>query len=160
MVVGFILIASASLLFTQVNSETDYLPIALILFVLGAGMGMSAPAIGALVMASVEKAYSGIASAIMNALRQTGMTLGIALLGTLMTHRAVNQLLHDDRLNSAMSSQEIERLIHSSSGSMPSLLVEQLTRSAFVSGFNVAMFGGAIVIMATLCLMMKNKVMK
>ena len=116
-------------------------------------------AIGALVMASVEKAYSGIASAIMNALRQTGMTLGIALLGTLMTHRAVSQLLHDDRLNSAMSSQEIERLIHSS-GSMPSLLVEQLMRSAFVSGFNVAMFGGAIVIMATLCLIMKNKVIK
>ena len=110
-------------------------------------------------MASVEKAYSGIASAIMNALRQTGMTLGIALLGTLMTHRAVSQLLHDDRLNSAMSSQEIERLIHSS-GSMPSLLVEQLMRSAFVSGFNVAMFGGAIVIMATLCLIMKNKVIK
>lgn len=159
MIVGFILIASASLLFTQVNSETHYLPIALILFILGAGMGMSTPAIGALVMASVEKAYSGIASAIMNALRQTGMTLGIALLGTLMTHRAVSQLLHDDRLNSAMSSQEIERLIHSS-GSMPSLLVEQLTRSAFVSGFNVAMFGGAIAIMATLCLIMKNKVIK
>ena len=37
MIVGFILIASASLLFTQVNSETHYLPIALILFILGAG---------------------------------------------------------------------------------------------------------------------------
>ncbi|WP_369308574.1 MFS transporter [Providencia rettgeri] len=159
MIVGFILIACASLLFTLVNSETHYLPIAIILFVLGAGMGISTPAIGALVMASVERAYSGIASAMMNALRQTGMTLGIALLGTLMTHRAVSQLLHDDRLNSLFSPQEIEHFIHRSAP-MPSLLIEQLTRSAFASGFNVAMFGGAIAIMATLCLMLKYKIAK
>lgn len=159
MIFGFILIALASLLLTRVNAETPYIPIALTLFILGAGMGMSTPAIGALVMASVEKAYSGIASAVMNALRQTGMTLGIALLGTLMTHRAVDQLLNDERLASVLSSQEIEQLINSSTA-MPSVFIEQITRSAFVSGFNVAMLGGAIAIMITLCLIAKHRLVK
>ncbi|MBP6122966.1 MFS transporter [Providencia sp.] len=156
MIVGFILIATASIMFTRVNSDTAYLPIAVILFILGAGMGMATPAISALVMASVEKSYSGIASAVMNALRQTGMTLGIALLGTLMTHRAVDVLLRDNRLVSIMSSQEIEQLVNGSAH-MPSTFIEQVTRSAFVSGFNLAMLGGAIAIMATLCLMMKKR---
>ncbi|HGN1704241.1 TPA: MFS transporter [Providencia rettgeri] len=156
MIFGFILIALSSLLLTRVNAQTAYLPIALVLFILGAGMGMSTPAIGALVMASIEKSYSGIASAVMNALRQTGMTLGIALLGTLMTHRAIDQLLQDDRLSAILSTQEIERLIQNSSV-MPSTFIEQITRSAFVSGFNLAMFGGAIAIIATLCLMVRNR---
>ena len=154
MILGFIFIAFASLLFTRVNSETAYPPIAVILFILGAGMGMSTPAIGALVMASVEKAYSGIASAVMNALRQTGMTLGIALLGTLMTQHAIGKLCHDDRLVGILSVQEIEQLIQTSSR-VPSLFIEQITRSAFVSGFNLAMLGGAMAILATLCLMVK-----
>lgn len=154
MILGFIFIAFASLLFTRVNSETAYPPIAVILFILGAGMGMSTPAIGALVMASVEKAYSGIASAVMNALRQTGMMLGIALLGTLMTQHAIGKLRHDDRLVGILSVQEIEQLIQTSSR-VPSLFIEQITRSAFVSGFNLAMLGGAMAILATLCLMVK-----
>ncbi len=156
MIIGFVLIATASIMFTRVNSDTAYLPIAVILFILGAGMGMATPAISALVMASVEKSYSGIASAVMNALRQTGMTLGIALLGTLMTHRAVDVLLRDNRLVSIMSSQEIEQLVNSSAR-IPSTFIEQVTRSAFVSGFNLAMLGGAIAIMATLCFMMKKR---
>ena len=156
MIFGFILIALASLLLTRVNAETPYIPIAITLFILGAGMGMSTPAIGALVMASVDKAYSGIASAVMNALRQTGMTLGIALLGTLMTHRAVEQLLQDDKLVGMLSTQEIKHLIQTSSA-MPSAFIEQVTRSAFVSGFNVAMLGGAVAIMITLCLMARYK---
>ncbi|WP_272664287.1 MFS transporter [Providencia sp. PROV174] len=156
MILGFILIALASLLLTRVNAETPYIPIAITLFILGAGMGMSTPAIGALVMASVDKAYSGIASAVMNALRQTGMTLGIALLGTLMTHRAVERLLQDDKLATMLSAQEIERLIQTSSV-MPSNFIEQVTRSAFVSGFNLAMLGSAIAIMMTLCLMARHK---
>lgn len=156
MILGFILIALASLLLTRVNTETPYIPIAITLFILGAGMGMSTPAIGALVMASVDKAYSGIASAVMNALRQTGMTLGIAFLGTLMTHRAVEQLLQDNKLAMMLSAQEIERLIQTSSV-MPSTFIEQATRSAFVSGFNLAMLGGAIAILITLCLMARNK---
>ena len=155
MVIGFLLIATASMLLTRVNSDTEYLPIAAILFIFGAGMGMATPAIGALVMASVEKAYSGIASAVMNALRQTGMTLGIALLGTLMTHRAIDQLMEDPQISRLLSEGEVDGLIKGSVAAS-SHFIEQATQSAFVSGFNLAMLGGAISIMLCLALMMKT----
>lgn len=73
-----------------------------------------------------------------------------------MTHRAVEQLLQDNKLAMMLSAQEIERLIQTSSV-MPSTFIEQATRSAFVSGFNLAMLGGAIAILITLCLMARNK---
>ena len=51
------------------------------------------------VMATVPRERSGMASATMNALRQSGMTIGIALLGALMSARAV------DALNGALARQ-------------------------------------------------------
>ncbi|MBP6080102.1 MAG: MFS transporter [Providencia sp.] len=159
MMMGFVLIAIASMMLTQVNFDTPYIPIALMLFILGAGMGMATPAISSLVMASVEKAYSGIASAVMNALRQTGMTLGIALLGTLMTHRAVDRLLNDNQLAAVFTEKELEQMING----VPitsSILIENTIRSAFTSGFNVAMLGGTVVILASLSLMIRRKIVQ
>ncbi|WP_272522064.1 MFS transporter [Providencia sp. PROV202] len=155
MIIGFLLIALSSMLLTRVNADTDYFPIAATLFILGAGMGMATPAIGALVMSSVEKAYSGMASAVMNALRQTGMTLGIALLGTLMTHRAVDLLLSNQKVNLHLSDEQIVELVNHH-GFFSSTIIEQATRSAFVSGFNLAMFGGALAILLSLALMFKR----
>lgn len=155
MIIGFLLIALSSMLLTRVNADTDYFPIAGTLFILGAGMGMATPAIGALVMSSVEKAYSGMASAVMNALRQTGMTLGIALLGTLMTHRAVDLLLSNQKVNLHLSDEQIVELVNHH-GFFSSTIIEQATRSAFVSGFNLAMFGGALAILLSLALMFKR----
>ncbi|HHR6129648.1 TPA: MFS transporter [Providencia alcalifaciens] len=156
MIIGFSFIALSSMLLTRVNADTDYFPIAVTLFILGAGMGMATPAIGALVMSSVEKAYSGIASAVMNALRQTGMTLGIALLGTLMTHRAIDLLLSNQQINTQLSTEQIIELVNQH-GSISSTMIEQATRSAFVSGFNLAMLGGALAILLSLALMFKHQ---
>ncbi|WPA91593.1 MFS transporter [Providencia zhijiangensis] len=156
MIIGFLLIALSSMLLTRVNADTDYFTIAATLFILGAGMGMATPAIGALVMSSVEKAYSGMASAVMNALRQTGMALGIALLGTLMTHRAVDLLLSNQQINTQFSTEQIVELVNHH-GVFSSTIIEQATRSAFVSGFNLAMFGGALAILLSLALMFKRQ---
>lgn len=159
MIIGFLLIAIASIFLGTVGSETAYLKIALILFVLGMGMGMATPAIGALVMGSVDKAYSGIASAVMNALRQTGMTLGIALLGTLMTHRAIDQLNQNEKLVAILPRQEINALInHDLLISQPYII--DAVRSAFTSGFNLAMLGGAVMVGCTLLLMINNRKVK
>lgn len=156
MIIGFSFIALSSMLLTRVNADTDYFPIAVTLFILGAGMGMATPAIGALVMSSVEKAYSGIVSAVMNALRQTGMTLGIALLGTLMTHRAIDLLLSNQQINTQLSTEQIIELVNQH-GNISSTMIEQATRSAFVSGFNLAMLGGALAILLSLALMFKRQ---
>jgi hypothetical protein len=62
-----------------------------LLMLLGIGMGLAVPATGMAVMANAPAERAGIASATMNALRQAGMSLGIALLGSLMGLRAVQQ---------------------------------------------------------------------
>jgi MFS family permease len=64
---------------------------------LGIGMGLAVPATGMAVMACVPAERAGIASATMNALRQAGMSLGIALLGSLMGLRAVRSSLRPRR---------------------------------------------------------------
>lgn len=88
MVAGYGLIGVAMLLLTLFSADTPYLPLALLFVALGAGAGLAVPATSTAVMASVPAQRSGMASATMNALRQGGMLIGIALLGTLMRTRA------------------------------------------------------------------------
>ena len=52
-------------------------------YALGTGMGLSIPATGALIMHAADPARSGVASATLNMMRQTGMTLGWRCSGTL-----------------------------------------------------------------------------
>lgn len=87
-VTGYVLMAVGLLLMSQLEANSTVLLVSLLLALLGAGMGLAMPATSALVMRSAPAARSGITSAIMNALRQAGMTLGIALLGTLMNLHA------------------------------------------------------------------------
>ncbi len=93
MICGFLFIAISSCLLATLATNSHYGITGSYLFVLGAGMGLSTPAIGALVMKSVPASRSGMASATMNALRQTGMTMGIALLGTLMVQQAIHYMV-------------------------------------------------------------------
>ena len=71
---------------------TSYAVVAPLFALLGMGMGLAVPSTGAAVMAAAPRERSGTASATMNALRQGGMTIGIALLGTIMGARAVTSL--------------------------------------------------------------------
>jgi MFS family permease len=88
MVLGYGLIGLAMLGLGGTAVDTPYPVIAGLLAGLGIGMGLAIPATGAAMMATAPRERSGMASATMNALRQMGMTIGIALLGTLMGGRA------------------------------------------------------------------------
>lgn len=87
MVAGYALIGSSMLLLTLFSADTPYVLLALLFVFLGAGTGLAVPSTSMAVMASVPAQRSGMASATMNALRQAGMLIGIALLGTLMSTR-------------------------------------------------------------------------
>ena len=88
MIAGYAMIGVAMATMALVAADAPYLHAAIPFVVLGLGMGLSIPATSTVLMASIPRAQSGMASAIMNALRQTGMTVGIALLGTVMSARA------------------------------------------------------------------------
>ncbi len=58
---------------------------------MGAGMALTMPAVSATGMAAVERTKAGIASGVINASRQVGGALGIAVLGGIGTTLAANQ---------------------------------------------------------------------
>ena len=80
---GLVLLAAAALV-----PQTPYAIVAAVFLLLGAAMGLAVPATGLLAMASVDGGRAALASAILNALRQAGMTLGVAVLGSVMNVRA------------------------------------------------------------------------
>jgi DHA2 family methylenomycin A resistance protein-like MFS transporter len=54
------------------------------LLAIGAGLGLLVPPLTSTLLGSVEKARSGIAAAVLNATRQTGSVIGVALFGSLI----------------------------------------------------------------------------
>jgi DHA2 family methylenomycin A resistance protein-like MFS transporter len=54
------------------------------LFAIGAGLGLLVPPLTSTLLGSVEKARSGIAAGVLNATRQTGSVIGVALFGSLV----------------------------------------------------------------------------
>lgn len=92
MVAGYGLIGVAMLGMMRFEAHTPWLETGSLMVMLGLGMGLAVPSTSMAVMATVPRERSGMASATMNALRQTGMTIGIALLGALMSGRAVDAL--------------------------------------------------------------------
>jgi DHA2 family methylenomycin A resistance protein-like MFS transporter len=51
---------------------------------LGAGLGLLVPPLTSTLLGSVAKQYSGVASGVLNSMRQTGSVLGVALFGSLL----------------------------------------------------------------------------
>ncbi|ABR80995.1 MFS transporter [Pseudomonas aeruginosa] len=89
LVLGYLVIGLAMLALAACGTGTAYPWIGLLLVALGLGMGLAVPGTGLAVMASVVRERSGMASATMNTLRQAGMAVGIALLGALLSGRAI-----------------------------------------------------------------------
>ena len=65
-------------------SDMSYWAIGVQLIVLGGGLGLLVPPLTSTLLGSVEKARSGIAAGVLNATRQTGSVLGVALFGSLV----------------------------------------------------------------------------
>jgi len=92
MVLGYVLLGIALLGMASFSPTTSYDFIAALFAILGIGLGLAVPSTSAAAMAAVPHERSGVASATINALRQCGMTIGVAMLGTIMDARAVSHV--------------------------------------------------------------------
>ena len=75
-VVGFSMLS-------QLGPATPYAAMLLPFIMIPAGMGFAIPAMTATVLSSVDRSRSGTASAVVNAARQTGGAIGVAIFGAL-----------------------------------------------------------------------------
>ena len=83
-----VLAGCAALLAVGLGRTTPYAEIAAQLAAIGFGLGSVIPIITAELMASVDRARSGVASGTLNSLRQTGSAIGVALFGALIAGRS------------------------------------------------------------------------
>ncbi len=65
-----------------IEQGTNYPAICAQLIVIGSGLGLLVPPLTSALLGSVEKSHSGIAAGVLNATRQTGSVLGVALFGS------------------------------------------------------------------------------
>jgi DHA2 family methylenomycin A resistance protein-like MFS transporter len=81
---GAFITAAGSLALLVIAPGTSYWAIGPQLVAIGAGLGLLVPPLTSTLLGSVEKSRSGIAAGVLNATRQTGSVLGVALFGSLL----------------------------------------------------------------------------
>ena len=83
MILGAIGTFAGFTMLSQLGPATSYATMLLPFIVIPAGMGFAIPAMTATVLSSVDRSRSGTASAVINAARQTGGAIGVAIFGAL-----------------------------------------------------------------------------
>jgi MFS transporter, DHA2 family, methylenomycin A resistance protein len=89
MVIGLVTAAAGFVALLPLDSHTPYLVMLAGLIVTPIGIGLAVPAMTTALLASVEKERSGLASGVLNSVRQSGGALGVALLGGLFSVHAI-----------------------------------------------------------------------
>ncbi len=152
---GMLLNGIGLALFAFVRTDTNYVLIAVSLFVTGLGMGATMAPATESVMGAVPTAQAGVASAVNDAVRQLGSTLGIAVLGTVLASRYSDDLAPELRSLSGYSATAKSAMLDSvaaahsaASGSGNALGLRAAADSAFVSAMNVSAIAAAVVAIA------------
>ncbi|HUI95001.1 MAG TPA: MFS transporter [Xanthobacteraceae bacterium] len=81
---GALLSAAGCVALLGLTPQTRYWALGLQLLVIGAGLGLLVPPLTSTLLGSVDKSRSGVAAGVLNATRQTGSVLGVALFGSLL----------------------------------------------------------------------------
>jgi MFS transporter, DHA2 family, methylenomycin A resistance protein len=158
MTIGFAVAGGALLSLVVLEPGTSYLVIAGVFLAYGTGMGLSITPPNAAAMESVRRQRSGIASGTVNATRQAGNTVGIAILGSVITARAIAHLRHAlaaRHLPGALA-RHVAAATVTSNGTGPAggthlsaAGLHRLYASAFVSGLHVAaLIAGIVTLLA------------
>jgi MFS transporter, DHA2 family, methylenomycin A resistance protein len=87
--IGLIVAALGFVALIPLGANTPYVVMLAGLIVLPIGTGLVVPAMTTALLAGVEKERSGIASGVLNTVRQAGGALGVALLGSLLSAHAI-----------------------------------------------------------------------
>jgi MFS transporter, DHA2 family, methylenomycin A resistance protein len=159
MILGYALIGVSMLWMGTFSPSTSYAVIAPLFALLGVGLGLAVPSTSAAAMMAAPRERSGAASATVNALRQAGMTLGIAMLGAIMGGRATTSLAVALSSRGISKASEWAGLAVSRHQPPPDLglapdVFRSLLARAFADGFSAAVIGaGGLGVAASLILL-------
>jgi DHA2 family methylenomycin A resistance protein-like MFS transporter len=86
--IGALVAAAGALALLFLQPHTPYWRVVVQLMALGGGLGLLVPPMTAMLLSSVERERSGLASGVLNSARQTGSVVGVALFGALVARQA------------------------------------------------------------------------
>jgi MFS transporter, DHA2 family, methylenomycin A resistance protein len=89
MVVGLLVAAVGYWLLRGIDATTQYIAMLPGLLIIPLGIGLAVPAMTTTLISTVPRSRSGIASGVLNTVRQAGGAIGVALFGSLLAHAAV-----------------------------------------------------------------------
>jgi EmrB/QacA subfamily drug resistance transporter len=144
--------------FSQVQPDTPWLGFALAMAVVGLGLGATLPQATNGILASVPRERAGIASAVNDATAELGGSLGVAVLGAVLTAQyrsniadAINQAgeaaatLPVGVLESVRESLAAATLAAPQAGAAAAEAITRTAGEAFTSGMGRALLAGAVV---------------
>jgi len=86
--IGQALLAGGCLCLIGISQNTSYLELGGQLLAIGAGLGLTVPPMTSALLGTVDRKLSGVASGVLNASRQAGSVIGVALFGSfIQRHR-------------------------------------------------------------------------
>ncbi len=101
MMIGGLIGAFGYVLLTTLNAQSSFAHMLPIFLLIPFGMGLGVPAMTTAILASVDHAWSGTASAVLNAARQAAGAMGVAIFGALASNGQAVRGLHASGLVSA-----------------------------------------------------------
>lgn len=155
---GYFLIGVSMLGMCWAGPETPYAVIGLFFAVGGLGNSLAIPTSNAAAMSYAPRERSGMVSAVINATRQTGLAIGIALLGALMSMRATSLLTANLETAGVANAEAVARAAVSrhdfvTDAAMGESGLRDLFAAAYAGGFHAAMLTAAIVSLLTAALL-------
>jgi MFS family permease len=155
MTVGLLLGAGGLLGLTQLTVDTGYMEIWPFYILMGGGIALAMPSTSAMAMGAVETERAGIASGVINASRQVGAAMGIAILGAVGASLAGNAWADRTAGLTGAAAARADALTEAviggqgaSVGRAAGPAAEQAALEAFVSGVRGAMWVAAGLLLA------------
>jgi EmrB/QacA subfamily drug resistance transporter len=156
MTVGMLMTSGALFTLSQIGVHTSYAAVIAPAYVaMGIGIALTMPTTTATAMGSVSGDKAGIASGVVNAGRQVGGALGIAVLGTVgasFASRKWDEFGHQAPASAQANIHRLEPLVTGAQvkriGQLAGPQAQDAASRAFVHGLNIAMYVGSAL---TLC---------
>lgn len=150
---GMLLTAAGILIIAFLNAESGYLHVIAGMAVMSLGISFTMTPMTTLIMASVPAEHAGMGSAMNDTTRELGTTLGVAVLGSILSSGFASRFnsaaatLPQDARDSAESSLAGAKVVSDQIGGAQGAAIFDAAKDAWVHGLQLSMSVGAAIIL-------------
>ena len=150
---GMLMTAAGTFILSFLHADSGYLHVIVGMAVMALGMSFTMTPMTTLIMGSVPPEHAGMGSAMNDTTREVGTTLGVAVLGSLLSSGFASEFnstadaLPEDVRHVASSSLAGARVVSEQIGGSQGEAIFNAAKDAWVSGLQLSMIVGAAIIL-------------